>query len=181
MQNRLVIILLLISSVSFAQLHTYKWTNENKKAEGVVKNGLEQGKWMFWSKNGVIQQEVTYKDGMFDGKYTNYNEQGKKREEGFFIKSKKEENPEKSYTAMLQQSDVNETLKKIEEEAFEVIDAVKLKNKSNIVHEVADLWFHCLVVLAKKNLTVEDITNELKRRQGISGIEEKLNRTKKVK
>ena len=92
------------------------------------------------------------------------------------IKSKKGENPEKSYTAMLQQSDINETLKKIE-----VIDAVKLNNKSNIVHEVADLWFHCLVVLAKKNLTVEDITNELKKRQGISGIEEKLNRTKKVK
>ena len=97
------------------------------------------------------------------------------------IKSKKGENPEKSYTAMLQQSDINETLKKIEEEAFEVIDAVKFKDKSNIVHEVADLWFHCLVVLAKKNLTVEDITNELKTRQGISGIEEKLNRTKKVK
>ena len=41
-------------------------------------------------------------------------------------------------------------LKKIEEEAFEVIDAVKLKNKSNIVHEVADLWFHCLVRFSKK-------------------------------
>ena len=45
------------------------------------------------------------------------------------IKSKKGENPEKSYTAMLQQSDINETLKKIEEEAFEVIDEVKLNNK----------------------------------------------------
>ena len=95
------------------------------------------------------------------------------------IKSKKSENPEKSYTAKLQQSDISETLKKIEEEALEVIDAVKLKNKSNIIHEVADLWFHCLVLLAKKNLTVEDITNELKNRQGISGIEEKLNRVKK--
>ena len=95
------------------------------------------------------------------------------------IKSKKSENSEKSYTAKLQQSDISETLKKIEEEAFEVIDAVKLKNKSNIIHEVADLWFHCLVLLAKKNLTVEDITNELKNRQGISGIEEKLNRVKK--
>ena len=94
------------------------------------------------------------------------------------IKSKKSENPEKSYTAKLQQSDISETLKKIEEEAFEVIDAVKLKNKSNIIHEVADLWFHCLVLLAKKNLTVEDITNELKNRQGISGIEEKLNRVR---
>lgn len=95
------------------------------------------------------------------------------------IKSKKNDNPKVSYTAMLQQEDIIETLKKIEEEAFEVIDAAKLKNKSNIVHEVADLWFHCLVLLAKKNLTVEDITNELKNRQGISGIEEKLNRVKK--
>ena len=95
------------------------------------------------------------------------------------IKSKKSENPEKSYTAMLQQSEINETLKKIEEEAYEVIDAIKLKNKSNIVHEVADLWFHCLVLLAKQDLTVVDITNELKNRQGISGIEEKLNRNKK--
>jgi len=95
------------------------------------------------------------------------------------IKSKKNENSKASYTAMLQQEDIIETLKKIEEEAFEVIDAAKLKNKSNIVHEVADLWFHCLVLLAKKNLTVEDITNELKNRQGISGIEEKLNRVKK--
>ena len=95
------------------------------------------------------------------------------------IKSKKSENPETSYTALLQQSDEIETLKKIEEEAFEVIDAAKLKNKSNIVHEVADLWFHCLVLLAKKNLSVGDITNELKKRQGISGIEEKSNRDKK--
>jgi phosphoribosyl-ATP pyrophosphohydrolase len=95
------------------------------------------------------------------------------------IKSKKNDNPKVSYTAMLQQEDIIETLKKIEEEAFEVIDAVKLKDKSNIVHEVADLWFHCLVLLAKKNITVEDITNELKNRQGISGIEEKLNRVKK--
>ena len=95
------------------------------------------------------------------------------------IKSKKNDNPKVSYTAMLQQEDIIETLKKIEEEAFEVIDAAKLKNKSNIVHEVADLWFHCLVLLAKYNLTVEDITNELKNRQGISGIEEKLNRVKK--
>ena len=95
------------------------------------------------------------------------------------IKSKKNENPKVSYTAMLQQEDIIETLKKIEEEAFEVIDAAKLKNKSNIVHEVADLWFHCLVLLAKQDLTVVDITNELKNRQGISGIEEKLNRNKK--
>ena len=46
-----------------------------------------------------------------------------------------------------------------------------------IIHEIADLWFHCLVLLSEKNLTVEDITNELKSRdRGISGIEEKNNR-----
>ena len=95
------------------------------------------------------------------------------------IKSKKNDHPKISYTAMLQQEDIDQTLNKIEEEAFEVIEAAKLKNKNDVVHEVADLWFHCLILLAKKNLSVDDITKELKRRKGISGIEEKLNRSKK--
>ena len=95
------------------------------------------------------------------------------------IKSKKNDDPKTSYTAMLQQEDIDQTLNKIEEEAFEVIEAAKLKNKNDVVHEVADLWFHCLILLAKKDLSVDDITRELKRRQGISGIEEKLNRSKK--
>ncbi len=95
------------------------------------------------------------------------------------IKSKKNENPKVSYTAMLQQADIIETLKKIEEEAFEVIEAAKLKNKNDIIHEIADLWFHCLVLLAKKDITVAEITAELQKRQGVSGIEEKLNRVKK--
>ena len=90
MNMRILVLLLLINTTVFAQLHTYKWTNGKKKAEGVVKEGLEQGKWTFWSKDGVIQQEVTYKDGLFDGKYTSYNDQGKKREEGLFIRAKKE-------------------------------------------------------------------------------------------
>ena len=90
MNFRILTLLLLINTTAFAQLHTYKWTNGNKKAEGVVKDGLEQSKWTFWNKGGVIQQEVTYKDGLFDGKYANYNDQGKKREEGLFIHAKKE-------------------------------------------------------------------------------------------
>ena len=94
------------------------------------------------------------------------------------IKSKKNDDPKTSYTAMLQQEDIDQTLNKIEEEAFEVIEAAKLKNKNDVVHEVADLWFHCLILLAKKELYVDDITKELKRRQGISGIEEKINRGK---
>ena len=92
------------------------------------------------------------------------------------IKSKKDENPKVSYTAMLQQEDIIETLKKIEEEAFEVIEAAKLKNKNDIIHEIADLWFHCLVLLSQKNLSVNDVIVELKRREGTSGIEEKSSR-----
>ena len=90
MNFRLLIIFFFLSATSFSQLHTYRWVNGKKKAEGVVKEGIEQGKWVFWSIDGVIQQEVNYKDGLFDGKYTNYNDQGKKSEEGFFVKSKKE-------------------------------------------------------------------------------------------
>ena len=90
MHYRLLVLLILFSTHCFSQLHTYKWTNGKKKAEGVIKDGLEQGKWTFWSKDGVIQQEVEYKDGEFNGKYINYNEHGKKREEGTFVDSKKE-------------------------------------------------------------------------------------------
>ncbi len=69
--NLLMLLMIISSSFSFAQLHTYKWKNENKKAEGVVKEGLEQGKWTFWSKEGVIQQEVNYKDSEFHGHFIN--------------------------------------------------------------------------------------------------------------
>ena len=86
----LSILLLNLSLIVNAQLHTYNWTNGNKKAEGVVKEGLEQGKWTFWSKEGIIQQEVTYKDGDYNGLYINYDETGKKKEEGTFIRGKKE-------------------------------------------------------------------------------------------
>ena len=88
MNFRLLALLLFVSTTAFSQLHTYKWTNGKKKAEGVVKEGVEQGKWTFWSKEGLIQQEVNYKDGLFEGKYTNYNDAGKKREEGNRRKTK---------------------------------------------------------------------------------------------
>ena len=84
MNIRLAILFILLNTTIYAQLHTYKWTNGNKKAEGEIKDGLEQGKWTFWSKEGVIQQEVTYKDGEFNGEYVNYNEQGKKLNKATF-------------------------------------------------------------------------------------------------
>jgi len=95
------------------------------------------------------------------------------------IKSKKNDDPEISYTALLHQKGLNEILSKISEEAEETIIAAQSEGNEQLVHEIADLWFHCLVLLSQKNLTVDDITNELKKRQGTSGIEEKNNRVKK--
>ena len=95
------------------------------------------------------------------------------------IKSKKNDDPEISYTALLHQKGLNEILSKISEEAEETITAAHSEGDQELVHEIADLWFHCLVLLSQKNLTVDDITNELKKRQGTSGIEEKNNRVKK--
>ena len=95
------------------------------------------------------------------------------------IKSKKNDDPEISYTAFLHQKGLNEILSKISEEAEETIIAAQSEGNQELVHEIADLWFHCLVLLSQKNLTVDDITNELKKRQGTSGIEEKNNRVKK--
>ena len=90
MRYLVIVITLIMSGNLSAQLHTYNWTNGKKKAEGVVKDALEQGKWTFWSKDGIIQQEVTYKDGVFHGAYVNYDENGKKQEEGTFVNAKKE-------------------------------------------------------------------------------------------
>ena len=94
------------------------------------------------------------------------------------IKSKKRNDSKKSYTAFLHQKGLSEILNKISEEAEETINAAKSEGNEALIHEVADLWFHCLVLLSKKNLTVGDITKELERRQGTSGIDEKNNREK---
>tara|TARA_B100000780_G_C21012903_1_gene405694 strand:- start:198 stop:521 length:324 start_codon:yes stop_codon:yes gene_type:complete len=94
------------------------------------------------------------------------------------IKSKKNDDPKISYTALLHQKGLNEILSKISEEAEETIIAAQSEGNQELVHEIADLWFHCLVLLSQKNLTVDDITKELKKRQGTSGIEEKNNRVK---
>ena len=95
------------------------------------------------------------------------------------IKSRKNDDPKISYTALLHQKGLNEILSKISEEAEETIIAAQSEGNKELVHEIADLWFHCLILLSQKNLTVDDITNELKKRQGTSGIEEKNNRVKK--
>lgn len=85
---------------------------------------------------------------------------------------------QKSYTAELLMNGPDSFLKKIGEEATELVMAAKDDVSMKIVSEMADLWFHCLVLLAYYKLRPEDILSELKQREGISGIDEKNNRIK---
>lgn len=88
--------------------------------------------------------------------------------------------PDKSYVARLFAKGDDAILKKIGEEATETVMAAKDvragADKSKVLYECADLWFHSMIMLAHFNLTPQDVLNELARREGISGIEEKENR-----
>lgn len=81
-----------------------------------------------------------------------------------------------SYVAKLYSKGDDAILKKVIEEAGEVLLAAKDGDREHLVYEVADLWFHTLVLLAHKGLRADDILNELARREGVSGITEKANR-----
>ncbi len=89
-------------------------------------------------------------------------------------------NPDGSYVARLLHKGPDSFLKKIGEEATEVVMAAKDADhggdKAKIVYEVADLWFHCMVALAHYGLGPDDVLAELARRAGTSGIEEKAMR-----
>jgi len=99
------------------------------------------------------------------------------------IESRKPKNggdPDKSYVARLLHKGADAILKKIGEEATEVVIAAKdLDRSSNEAHvkafvgEMADLWFHSMLALAHFDLSTEDVLNELARREGLSGLEEK--------
>ena len=88
--------------------------------------------------------------------------------------------PERSYVARLLHKGPDAFLKKIGEEATETVMAAKDvdagADKSKLVYEVADLWFHTMVALTHYGLRPEDVVAELARREGISGIEEKASR-----
>ena len=94
------------------------------------------------------------------------------------LKARKLASPESSYVARLFSKGEDAVLKKIGEEATEVILAGKSGDKSQLVHETADLWFHCMVLLVQHGATSEDVLNELARREGLSGIAEKEGRSK---
>ena len=92
------------------------------------------------------------------------------------IASRRQGDPDKSYVTSLFAKGEDAILKKVAEEAAETVLAAKGGDKLHIVRETADLWFHCLVLLAWHGLTPEDVLAELKRREGISGIDEKASR-----
>lgn len=92
------------------------------------------------------------------------------------IQERKNDDPKKSYTAKLLNGKQNSMLKKIVEEAGEFTFAVKDDNEQEIVYEAADLMYHCLVAMALKNISPDRVKQELARRFGISGIEEKNSR-----
>ena len=92
------------------------------------------------------------------------------------IESRKQADPSSSYVAKLFGKGEDAILKKVGEEATEVVLAAKSGDNSHLVYETADLWFHCMVLLAQHGLSADDVLNELARREGLSGIEEKANR-----
>ena len=94
------------------------------------------------------------------------------------IEERKNGDPEKSYVAKLFSKGDDAMLKKIGEEATETVLAAKGGDRLHLVREVADLWFHCMIVLARHGLGPQDVLAEMHRREGISGLDEKAARKK---
>ena len=92
------------------------------------------------------------------------------------IESRKGADPGSSYVAALFAKGDDAILKKIGEEATETVMAAKDGDKIRVAAEVADLWFHCLVLLARHGLGPADVLAELARREGMSGLREKASR-----
>ncbi len=94
------------------------------------------------------------------------------------LEERKNADPDSSYVAKLYDKGLDGILKKIGEEATETVMAAKDGDPDKIIYETADLWFHCMVLLANQGLKPDDVLNELARRFGLSGLEEKANRIK---
>lgn len=93
------------------------------------------------------------------------------------LEQRKQQSADQSYVASLYAKGLDHILKKIGEEATETVIAAKDGDKDKIIYETADLWFHCMVMLADQGLGPELIINELQRRFGLSGLQEKAQRT----
>lgn len=92
------------------------------------------------------------------------------------IESRKAADPESSYVAKLFHKGADSILKKVGEEATEVVIAAKDEDREQIVYESADLLFHLMVMLARYDLSLSDVATELACREGLSGLVEKASR-----
>jgi phosphoribosyl-ATP pyrophosphohydrolase len=94
------------------------------------------------------------------------------------IENRKGADPATSYVAKLLHEGQDKILKKVAEESAEVLLASKDGDQRHIAREIADLWFHCMVLLAHHDLGPQQVLDELQRREGTSGIDEKAARTR---
>ncbi len=94
------------------------------------------------------------------------------------LEERKQAEPDSSYVAGLYAKGLDKILKKIGEEATETVMAAKDGDPQHIVYEVADLWFHSMVLLAHQGLGPDAVLEELQRRFGLSGLAEKAAREK---
>ncbi len=92
------------------------------------------------------------------------------------LEQRKQQSADQSYVASLYAKGLDHILKKLGEEATETVIAAKDGDPDKIIYETADLWFHSLVMLAHQGLGPEPVLNELQRRFGLSGLQEKAQR-----
>ncbi|WP_417257718.1 phosphoribosyl-ATP diphosphatase [Celeribacter sp.] len=92
------------------------------------------------------------------------------------IVARKEADPESSWTAKLLSKGPEKCAEKFGEEAIEAIIAAAKNDRDNLTYEAADVLYHLLVMLAARDVALDDVLNELARRQGVSGIAEKASR-----
>jgi phosphoribosyl-ATP pyrophosphohydrolase len=92
------------------------------------------------------------------------------------LEQRKQADPESSYVASLYNKGLDAILKKVGEEATETVIAAKGGDTQQLVYETADLWFHTLILLAHQGVGPEKVLQELERRFGLSGLEEKAAR-----
>lgn len=98
------------------------------------------------------------------------------------LEQRKSASADSSYVASLYAKGLDKILEKVGEEAFETVLAAKNAStdasvRDKLVYETADLWFHSLIMLAELDLRPEDVLQELARREGLSGLEEKASRS----
>ena len=96
------------------------------------------------------------------------------------LEARKGRSPDDSYVAGLYEKGLDAILKKVGEEASETIMAAKDGDRDAVIHEVSDLWFHTLVLLAHLDLGPDDVLEELGGRFGVSGLYEKANRNRET-